>query len=1044
MALEPRLMLDAAVLPASAAGTATPAEAPAPAASQPVATHADVIFAFNNVAGWQDIVAAAPASARIEVIDAKEDGLARMAEVLGTMSNVDSVHIIGHGDAGEINLGSINLDAESVAQYADELHRIGESLSANADMLFYGCESGAGGSGAALAQALAEATGADVALSNDPTGAKTFGGDWDLEIRVGQVETASLDATNWGGLLAQTTATIDVDSSGNSANAAAGTAAISSDGRFVAFTSSATNLVAGDTNGVSDVFVRDTQTGVTNRVSVSSAGVQANGASTVSDISEDGRFVVFASTATNLVAGDTNGVSDVFVRDMQNNTTIRVSVNGGGGQANGASSGGSISGDGSRVVFTSSATNLIGPNDTNGLDDVFMRQVSGAPGTSRISETPGGLNANGASSAGVISSDGSTVAFVSAATNLVAGDTDGVSDVFVRTIATNTNQLIADGSAPSISTDGKVVAFTSSAALVGADTNGVSDVYRYDRNSSQISLVSQSSSGTVGNAASSAASISGGGDYVAFVSSASNLVSGDTNGVADIFVRDTTNSATMRVSVANSTGSQADGASDNPTISSDGGQVAFRSLATNLNGTDGNAASDIFRASGFTVTPADLGLGSNRVNQPSNLAPPPPAAPTNTMQMGPMLSAMPLPPPGAFPMAALNIGPPADGTALAASGVGPLGGGDFKLGLPPADRMAMFTREGLSMAERQGLLRGLPNDTIIDGLRAKGDPAARVMAAILERVQNGETVTVAEAKTALAAEGASAEATASLLQALAQVSKTVRTEKLAGALSDLAVNAAAADAFSKVSALPVRDIELTGNKVALLIGNQNYANGLPALSTPSADVQAVSKALADRFGYQTLVANNPTKDQIVEMIRSVGERLGNDGSLIIYYAGHGYAVESTGEGYWLPSNARTDSAAAWISTRDLSSYLANIKANQIMVVSDSCYSGAMTRQMRLTSDAMGEPREQIMARRSVTALSSGGDEPVSDVGANGHSVFANKLLSVLDSTDANTMGFQLFSQVRNEVSQSVPQVPTYGGLMAAGHAGRTDFVIGGR
>ncbi|MBF0166971.1 MAG: DUF4347 domain-containing protein [Alphaproteobacteria bacterium] len=1050
MALESRLMLDAALVPAALAGAGSADDSadstPTSTAPSPPLAHTEVVFAFSDVADWQDIAAAAPTSARVEVIDAGEDGIARMADLLSSMSNIDSIHVIGHGDSGALTLGATVLQAGTVAAHADDLRRIGEALSASGDMLFYGCESGAGGSGLALAQALADATGADVALSSDATGSAKLGGDWTLETSAGQIETAALAAESWNGLLAQTTTTIDVDSSSTAADGAAGAAALSSDGRYVAFTSSATNLVANDTNGASDVFLRDTQTGTTTRVSVTNAGAQANGASTLSDISDNGRYVVFTSTATNLVVNDTNGVQDVFVRDTQSGTTVRVSLTGAGAQANGASSGGSITTDGSRVVFTSSATNLIGPNDTNGLDDVFLRQVTGAPGTTRMSEAAGGVNANGASSSGVISADGTVVAFVSAATNLVAGDVDGVSDVFARTIATNTNQLIANGSAPSISTSGSIVAFASTAALVGADTNGVSDVYRYDRNTATTTLISTNSSGTVGNAASSGASISGAGDYIAFVSSATNLVSSDTNGVDDIFVRDVTNAATMRVSVANSSGAQADATSDNAAISSDGGQVAFRSQATNLNGVDGNAASDIFRASGFTVTPTDLGVGRNTTHLPPPPPPPPVMGSTSDLaQTATWQPGLPPPPPGG-PQGGLTAGALGNSSFLTGSGLasGAMGGSGFALSMSPAERMAMFGREGLSLGDRRGLLFGLHNRSIIDGLRDRGDPAARAMAALLARVENGETVTVSEAKTVLASEGASAETAASLLQALAQVNKTVRSEKLAGALKELSVNAAAADAFSKVEALPVRDIELTGNKVALLIGNQTYGNALPSLASPAADVAAVSKVLSDRFGYQAIVANDANKAQIVEMIRSVGERLGNDGSLIIYYAGHGYAVESTGEGYWLPAGARSDSAAGWISTRDLSSYLGHIKANQIMVVSDSCYSGALTKQMRLTSDAVGEPREQLLQRRSVTALSSGGEEPVTDAGANGHSVFANKLLDVLDSADANTMGFQLFSQVRSEVIQSVPQVPTYGGLEAAGHAGRTDFVIGGR
>src|SRR5262249_22544698 len=134
---------------------------------------------------------------------------------------------------------------------------------------------------------------------------------------------------------------------------------ISADGRYVAFYSDASNLVSGDTNGARDVFVRDLQTGETTRVSVSSSGAEADGDSFAPALSADGRYVAFASAATNLVAGDTNDANDVFVRDRQTNTTTRVSVGHEGSQANGGSDQPSLSGDGRLVAFTSTASNVV-------------------------------------------------------------------------------------------------------------------------------------------------------------------------------------------------------------------------------------------------------------------------------------------------------------------------------------------------------------------------------------------------------------------------------------------------------------------------------------------------------------------------------------------------------------------------------------------------------------------------------------------------------------------------------------------------------------
>ena len=165
---------------------------------------------------------------------------------------------------------------------------------------------------------------------------------------------------------------VSVSSAGAQGDSGSFHPAVSADGRFVAFASNATNLVGGDTNAVSDVFVRDRKTHKTKRVSVSSAGAQGNDLSESASISADGRFVAFESVATNLVGNDTNGFDDVFVRDRSTGKTRRVSLDSAGVQGNGDSEEPSISADGRFVGFDSLATDLVG-NDTNGFEDVFVR-----------------------------------------------------------------------------------------------------------------------------------------------------------------------------------------------------------------------------------------------------------------------------------------------------------------------------------------------------------------------------------------------------------------------------------------------------------------------------------------------------------------------------------------------------------------------------------------------------------------------------------------------------------------------------------------------
>jgi len=277
-----------------------------------------------------------------------------------------------------------------------------------------------------------------------------------------------------------------VGSDGNQANGPSVLfVATSADGRYVAFTSTATNLVPDPTNGTPHVFVRDTRQETTALVSVDSDGNLANAISVAFAISGDGRYVVFASVATNLVAGDTNGVADVFVRDMVAETTTRASVDSDGNEANGLSNFSAISADGRYVAFQSEASNLVS-GDTNGDDDVFVRDIVNET-TTRVSLDIAGGEANNHSRSPAISADGRYVAFASEASNLVTGDTNGAQDVFVRdtTAGTTTRASVdSDGNqanglseSPAISADGRYVAFESLASnLVSDDTNGQQDV----------------------------------------------------------------------------------------------------------------------------------------------------------------------------------------------------------------------------------------------------------------------------------------------------------------------------------------------------------------------------------------------------------------------------------------------------------------------------------------------------------------------------------------------------------------------------------------
>ena len=262
--------------------------------------------------------------------------------------------------------------------------------------------------------------------------------------------------------------------------------AISGDGRYVAFGSQATNLVAGDTNSTWDVFLHDRQTGVTERVSVASDGSESNGPSYYMSVSGDGRYVAFDSNASDLVAGDTNGDRDTFVHDRQTGATTRVSVASDGSEANGTSWRPSISADGRYVAFDSTAPDLVG-GDTNGFTDVFVHdRQTGA--TVRVSVTGDGGAANGSSFEAAMSADGGDVAFVSTASNLVTGDTNSAEDIFLYKLQTGAIERVSvagDGTQANSTTfnctignDGSCIAFESGASnLVEWDANGSADVF---------------------------------------------------------------------------------------------------------------------------------------------------------------------------------------------------------------------------------------------------------------------------------------------------------------------------------------------------------------------------------------------------------------------------------------------------------------------------------------------------------------------------------------------------------------------------------------
>jgi archaellum component FlaF (FlaF/FlaG flagellin family) len=380
---------------------------------------------------------------------------------------------------------------------------------------------------------------------------------------------------------------VSVSSNGTPGNgSSASTPAVSGDGRYVAFQSQASNLVPGDTNNVRDVFVHDRETRRTSRVSIASNGAQGNGYSYGgrSSISADGRYVTFTSAASNLVAGDTNQSEDVFLHDRSTGATARVSVSGGGAQSNGDSYWAVISSNGRYIAFASTASNLV-PGDTNGQEDVFVYdRVTGS--TTRVSVASDGTQADGELyGQPEVSGDGRYVAFTSFAANLAPKDTTRWrSDVFVHdrstgttsrvSIATDGSQANDDSAISSISEDGRYLTFQSFATNLAVGNFNGHDEFLHDRLTGETTRLARTPSGAAANGAVWGSVLSADGRYVAFQAErVTNLTPGRSSGV---FVQD------------RQTGSTKAWDGQFPALSADARYVAFTSRSITVMGGDGN------------------------------------------------------------------------------------------------------------------------------------------------------------------------------------------------------------------------------------------------------------------------------------------------------------------------------------------------------------------------------------------------------------------------------------------------------------------------
>ncbi len=388
--------------------------------------------------------------------------------------------------------------------------------------------------------------------------------------------------------------------SGTGANAPVYTPVITNDSRYIAYVSAASNLVAGDSNGTSDVFLYDRATGLTQRVSVDSAGGQADGSSSMPSVSDDGNVIAFESKATNLVAGDSNGLRDLFVRNRSAGTTTRVSIDASGAQSNGISYHATLTRDGSRVAFASQASNLVA-GDTNNVADVFQRLVADPTSIDRASRNiVGDVQGDGPSDLPSYDSDDNDLAFRSSSTNLDWANAVSNNEIFLANRASGTASVVGRIETPEIglvfqrsrnqiwerflnegqscvSADGRYVVFTSYEQILG--NSGKKQVFVRDRKKETTTLVSADSSGLPGNLDSADIddpAISADGRFVTFSSRATNLIPNDVqSSFLRVYLRDLVTGRTTKVSA-----SMPYEHSLAPTISGDGRFVAYASQSS--------------------------------------------------------------------------------------------------------------------------------------------------------------------------------------------------------------------------------------------------------------------------------------------------------------------------------------------------------------------------------------------------------------------------------------------------------------------------------
>ena len=276
-------------------------------------------------------------------------------------------------------------------------------------------------------------------------------------------------------------------------------------------------------------------------------------------------------------------------------------------------------------------------------------------------------------------------------------------------------------------------------------------------------------------------------------------------------------------------------------------------------------------------------------------------------------------------------------------------------------------------------------------------------------------------------------------------------ESIKGALDGLcAITPAQRDALrsqagEQLTGRSTADVPVPGitRKRALVIGLDKYVDKrIPQLVSALSDARAISEAFNQQLGYDVTLLQNPSKAEIVQWFNRIVVELNDTNSFVVYFAGHGDMVEKTQMGYWIPADASASDPSTWISNSDISRWLANINSKQVAVIADSCYSGTLAVDIQANNAGLRSTvADDYLRKRTITVMTSGSDEPVSDTGKFGHSVFAWNLLEEIKGVKSWTIGSSLFSNVKTQLERELPQTPLYGISIKAGHEEGGDFLF---